>query len=128
MNGLPKAQDDASVPVRGKAMTLQTNLVCTYGKLVGAKKTAVIGRYGSRLICLSVAERNRRLRYNRAAAVAYSPLKTRSNSRSLSLCAGWAGQKKKPYDTRDAQMARQETMMIQNHLRPPISSIGERGA
>src|SRR6266849_10134793 len=70
--------------IRSKARLLQSNLIGTDCKLVCAKQTLTIIRYGARTICQSVAECNCRLRYHRAAAVPYAPLKARSNSRSLS--------------------------------------------
>src|ERR1039457_1097306 len=98
MNRLPKAQDDSGVSIRGKARMLQTNLICTDSKLICAKETLVIGGRDAGLICFSVAERNHRLRYQGAAAVAYSTLKSRSNSRSLSASTDCADEKK-AYDT-----------------------------
>jgi hypothetical protein len=84
MNGLPEAQDDAGVVVRGKARMLQTNLIGTDCQLICPKETLIIGPYGARLSCQSVAQCNRRLRYHGAAAVTDCTLKTRRNSRSLS--------------------------------------------
>jgi len=120
MNYLPKAQDDASVSVRGKAGTLQTNLIGTDSKLVAAKETPIIGHYGARLICQSVAECNRRLRYHGAAAVAYGPVKSRSNSRSLSGSLSRAEQQGKRDGNPDNNMTHANQAARPNHLGSPI--------
>src|ERR1700730_6389509 len=84
MNRLPKTQDDPRMSVRGKARIQKTNLVCTDSKLICAKETLPIGTCDAGLICLGVAQCNRRLRYQGSAAIAHRTLKSRANFRSLS--------------------------------------------
>ena len=98
---------------------LHTNLIGTDCQLICPKETLIIGPYGARLSCQSVAQCNRRLRYHGAAAVTDGTLKTRRNSRSLSGSIRTAQQQSGRDCRLDNSTTHGKQTAMPNH-RPPI--------
>jgi hypothetical protein len=122
MSALAKTQDDASVSIRRKAGTLQTNLICSNTKLIGTKETLIIGCYSARLIRQSIAKRGGRARDDGTAAVAHSPFQSSADFRQLSVRIGSAKQRGAEYSNRKSDMPNGNKTASKNHLSSPISN------
>ena len=112
MNGLPKAQDDARVPIGCEPCLFHANFVSTDSKLLCPKETLRISADTAGLIRQRVVQRNFRAGNDGAGGVAHNALKSRSNSGRLSMCTDRAKQKHSRCRKLDSNTTQREQMAI----------------
>src|SRR6267143_833794 len=119
MNGLSETRSNACLPIRCKACLFHSYFIRANSKLLCTKETLLISCYSPRLIGQRVVQRNSRVGNDSPAGVAYSALKSCSNSRRLSGSVNRAKQQGKRYRNPDSNMTHGKRTASKNHLESP---------
>src|SRR6266436_5138840 len=124
MNGLSETRLYACLPIRCKAYLFHPHFIAADRELFCSKETLLIRCDSTRLIGQRGVKRNSRVGNDSPAGVAYSALKSCSNSRRLSGSANRAKQQSKRYRNPDSNMTHAKRTASQNHLEAPSPISG----